>query len=90
MGPLVFKTSGAAFGVARWVRLPCAPATAPSCAGTRRTMPGVRPPSVEAVLRAAEPGLTGSDHAAVTAIAREIVAEERAALATGSQQLSIE
>lgn len=27
MGPLVFKTSGAALGVARWVRLPCAPAT---------------------------------------------------------------
>ena len=26
MGPLVFKTSGAAPGVARWVRLPCAPA----------------------------------------------------------------
>lgn len=27
MGSLVFKTSGATFGVARWVRLPCAPAT---------------------------------------------------------------
>ena len=26
MGPPVFKTGGAAPGVARWVRLPCAPA----------------------------------------------------------------
>jgi L-seryl-tRNA(Ser) seleniumtransferase len=87
VGSLVFKTSGAAFGVARWVRLPCAPAIrAPK--RPRRTMPGVRPPSVDSVLRAAEPGLDGRDRAAVTTVAREVIAEERAALASGATQQS--
>ena len=44
----------------------------------------MRPPSVDAVLRAADAGVDGSDRAAVTAVAREVIAEERAALATGS------
>ena len=34
VGRLVFKTSGAAPGVARWVRLPCAPATRPAGAAS--------------------------------------------------------
>ncbi len=42
-----------------------------------------RPPSVDALLRAAEPEIDGRDRAALTAVAREVVAEERAALATG-------
>ena len=44
----------------------------------------MRPPSVDAVLRAADAGLDDSDRAAVTAVARDVIAEERAALATGS------
>src|SRR5439155_26694836 len=53
-----------------------------------RTMPGVRPPSVDAVLRAAQAGLDGRDRAAVRAVAREVVAEERSALAGGSKASS--
>ena len=53
MGPPVFKTGGAALGVARWVRLPRAPATErPMSACHRRRPPGPRPPSVERVLAA--------------------------------------
>jgi L-seryl-tRNA(Ser) seleniumtransferase len=44
----------------------------------------MRPPSVDAVLRAAEPGLDGADRSAVTAVARDVVADERAALASGA------
>jgi L-seryl-tRNA(Ser) seleniumtransferase len=44
----------------------------------------MRPPSVDAVLRAAAAGLDGSDPAAMTALAREVIAEERAALAAGA------
>ena len=79
MGLLVFKTSGAAFDVARWVRLPCAPAMP-------RTMPimaGIRPPSVDALLRAAGDDLDGRDRPALTGVARDVVAEERAALQAG-------
>jgi L-seryl-tRNA(Ser) seleniumtransferase len=47
-------------------------------------MPTVRPPSVDAVLRAAQPRLDGRDRAAVVAIAREIVAEERQRLTAGA------
>ncbi len=39
VGPLVFKTSGAALGAARWVRLPRAPATEDRC---RPSAPGRR------------------------------------------------
>jgi len=51
-------------------------------------MPGVRPPSVDAVLRAAQAGLDGRDRAAVRAVAREVVADERSALAGGSKASS--
>jgi L-seryl-tRNA(Ser) seleniumtransferase len=60
-------------------------------------MPGVRPPSVDAVLRAAEAGLDqvegregreGRDRAAVAAVARDVIAGERAALARGAKQQS--
>jgi L-seryl-tRNA(Ser) seleniumtransferase len=44
----------------------------------------MRPPSVDAVLRAAEPGLDGADRSAVAAVARDVVADERAALASGA------
>jgi L-seryl-tRNA(Ser) seleniumtransferase len=50
----------------------------------------MRPPSVDAVLRAAERGIDGSDRAAVTAVAREVVAEERVELANGRPQRSID
>ena len=43
----------------------------------------MRPPSVDAVLRAAQPRLDGRDRAAVVAVAREIVAGERERLASG-------
>jgi L-seryl-tRNA(Ser) seleniumtransferase len=47
-------------------------------------MPTVRPPSVDAVLRAAQPRLDGRDRQAVVAIAREIVGDERERLAAGA------
>jgi L-seryl-tRNA(Ser) seleniumtransferase len=47
-------------------------------------MPTVRPPSVDAVLRAAQPRLDGRDHAAVVVVAREIVDDERQRLAAGA------
>ena len=54
VGPLVFKTSGAALGAARWVRLPRVPAT--EDARCRPDRP--RPPSVERLLgRRARPRL---------------------------------
>jgi L-seryl-tRNA(Ser) seleniumtransferase len=49
----------------------------------------MRPPSVDAVLRAAEAGTDGRDRAAVTAVAREVVAGERTALAGGSVGRSV-
>jgi L-seryl-tRNA(Ser) seleniumtransferase len=42
-----------------------------------------RPPSVDALLRAAEGDLDGRDRAALTGVARDVIAEERAALAAG-------
>ena len=45
----------------------------------------MRPPSVDAVLRAAGSGLDGRDRPAVVAVAREVVAEERARLAAGTE-----
>jgi L-seryl-tRNA(Ser) seleniumtransferase len=47
-------------------------------------MPTVRPPSVDAVLRAAQPRLDGRDRAAVVAVVREIVEDERGRLAAGA------
>ncbi|MGH3074192.1 MAG: L-seryl-tRNA(Sec) selenium transferase [Gaiellales bacterium] len=42
-----------------------------------------RPPSVDALLRAAEGNLDGKDRTALAAVARDVVAEERASLAAG-------
>ena len=83
---LVFKTSGATFGVARWVRLPCAPATTRRCAYD----PPMRPPSVDAVLRAAGPRLDGRDRTAVVAVARGVVADERSKLESGAEPRPVE
>jgi len=47
-------------------------------------MPNQRPPSVDAVLRAAAGRLDGREHAAVVEVARELVAAERARLAAGA------
>src|SRR4029079_19370051 len=52
--------------------------------------PGMRPPSVDAVIRAANGALTGRDHAAVVAEARRVVAEERERLANGGQAPTVE
>src|SRR6185437_1650514 len=76
----------AAFDVARWVRLPCAPAMP-------RTMPimaGNRPPSVDALLRAADGALTGRDRNAVVAEARRVAAEERERLADGGAAMPVD
>jgi L-seryl-tRNA(Ser) seleniumtransferase len=48
-----------------------------------------RPPSLDAVLRAAGKGLDGRDHGAVVAVARTVVADERARLATGTDPRSV-
>ncbi|HUQ44960.1 MAG TPA: L-seryl-tRNA(Sec) selenium transferase, partial [Candidatus Limnocylindria bacterium] len=45
----------------------------------------MRPPSVDAVLRAANSSLNGHERAAVTELARDVVADERAALAGGAE-----
>ena len=92
MGPPVFKTGGATPDVTRWVRLPCAPATAVvrRCrAMSVRTAVG-RPPSVERVLAAARPALGEREHGAVLAAARAVVADERARLADGEPARTIE
>ena len=81
VGPPVFKTGGAAPGVARWVRLPCAPATPLARCDDRRVQPSARPPSVERVLAAVRAETTDRDPAAVLAMARAVVDEERARLA---------
>ena len=47
-------------------------------------MPTVRPPSVDAVLRATDGALDGRDRAAVVADARRVVATERERLAAGA------
>ena len=48
----------------------------------------MRPPSVDAVLRAAGPSLDDRDRSAVVAVARSVVAEERGRLARGSEPRS--
>jgi L-seryl-tRNA(Ser) seleniumtransferase len=55
-----------------------------------RRMPTTRPPSVDAVLRSAAAAIDGRDRAAMTAVAREVVADERAALAAGRRPRSLE
>jgi L-seryl-tRNA(Ser) seleniumtransferase len=47
-------------------------------------MPGVRPPSVDAVLRAAAPGLADRDRTMVVVLARSVIADERKGLADGA------
>ena len=78
--PLVFKTSGAALGVARWVRLPCAPAKEDRWP----TEPGSpRPPSVERVLAVVRDAArrVGRAEAVLRDAARDVVDDERARLA---------
>src|SRR5262245_54669244 len=48
----------------------------------------MRPPSVDAVLRSIGDGLDGRDRSAVVAVAREVVAEERARLDAGTEARS--
>ena len=80
MGLPVFKTGDAAPGVAWWVRLPRVPAMEAS--NPRMTTAGRRPPSIERVLAAVRATTPYEDDAgpAVTALARAVVAAERARL----------
>ncbi|HET9851399.1 MAG TPA: L-seryl-tRNA(Sec) selenium transferase [Candidatus Limnocylindrales bacterium] len=50
----------------------------------------MRPPSIDAVIRASEALVDGRDAEPVTAVAREVVADERAALAAGRTPRSLE
>ena len=88
VGPLVFKTSGAALGVARWVRLPCAPArsggsmidarTDGRLALVRRASSACSRPRARGARRA------GTSHDALADVARAVVAEERRPARGGS------
>ena len=53
-------------------------------------MPNSRPPSVDAILRAADGAFAGRDRSAVVAITRQVVAEERERLAKGSDARAAE
>lgn len=53
-------------------------------------MPGMRPPSIDSILRVADGALAGRDRAAVVAEARTIVAEERARIASGEETTSLQ
>jgi L-seryl-tRNA(Ser) seleniumtransferase len=53
-------------------------------------MPGMRPPSIDAILRAADGALADRDRAPVVAEARAIAAEERARLAAGDAAASVQ
>ena len=92
MGSLVFKTSGAALGVARWVRLPCAPASGgPASDMTDTARNGRRrPPSVERLLHAAQGHIAGRTHDAVAAAAREVINGERGRLGAGTPASAID
>ena len=79
VGPLVFKTSGAALGAARWVRLPRVPATEDRDCRIAR----VPRASSGCWSRPGRCCAAGGDPDALTAIAREVVAGERARLAAG-------
>lgn len=50
----------------------------------------MRPPSIDAIMRAADGALAGRDHAAVVAEARRIAADERACLAAGGVATPVE
>jgi L-seryl-tRNA(Ser) seleniumtransferase len=52
-------------------------------------MPDHRPPSVDAILRAANGRLAARDHAAIVAEARAVVEDERSSLATGGSGRSL-
>ena len=52
--------------------------------------PAMRPPSVDAVIKAANGALAGRDHAAIVAEARRVVADERERLAGGGQATPVE
>jgi L-seryl-tRNA(Ser) seleniumtransferase len=53
-------------------------------------MPSVRPPSIDAIVRATDGVLAGRDHAAVVAEARRVAAEERERLADGGTPTPVE
>jgi L-seryl-tRNA(Ser) seleniumtransferase len=91
---LVFKTRGAALGVARWVRLPCAPAKGEDLQnvttnrrpqGHRQVAaePRSRPPSVERVLANLREVADGRDPDTLRDAARSVIADERSRLAEG-------
>jgi L-seryl-tRNA(Ser) seleniumtransferase len=84
VGPPVFKTGGAALGVARWVRLPRAPATRrDGDPMSSKPADRPRPPSVEHVLARVRARLGGPrDAAPVLAVTRAVVGDERARLQT--------
>ncbi|HTK44777.1 MAG TPA: L-seryl-tRNA(Sec) selenium transferase [Patescibacteria group bacterium] len=50
----------------------------------------MRPPSIDAVIKAADGALAGRDHAAIVAEARRVVAEERERLSSGGQATPVE
>lgn len=94
MGSPVFNTGGAAPGVARWVRLPCAPATHPPSPRHRPPTcdhPGMdpdrRPPSVERVLAVVRGVVAATEPAAITELVRAVLDEERERLARGAAPL---
>jgi len=53
-------------------------------------MPSMRPPSIDAIIRAADGALAGRDHAAVVAEARRIAAVERERLGAGGAATPVE
>ena len=76
VGPLVFKTSGAALGAARWVRLPRVPATASDEGPCRPIARDHRASS--GLLAAVRPRLPdGTAPDAVAAVARDVLDGER-------------
>ena len=88
VGPLVFKTSGAALGAARWVRLPRAPASDEVDAD--RASPSALPPEGRARRSAAEvaglrrrPLGRRPGPSADRPSCRDVIAEERGRLAAG-------
>src|SRR5690349_15592932 len=60
----------------------------PPVEGQSRAMLSNRPPSVDAILRAVGSRMDGRDRAAVVAVARSVVADERGRIAAGSEARS--
>jgi L-seryl-tRNA(Ser) seleniumtransferase len=93
VGPPVFKTGDAALGVAWWVRLPCAPATALAreerrCGSTVTETARSRPPSVERVLTIlAADQVEVAERDALVALVRDVIDEERWRLSSGASPL---